>query len=193
MAEKKLSLFLGKVKDTAKNVAQKAKQAEKNVSTRAGAALTPGVRVAPGSKLSKPNIQHAPEAGKGSRMLLKEDLKNPDAVTKATLAGKGRRALAAVVFVPATATAVAHWLYDGEEYKTKSAAQKQKNKDAEAKAYEKNDFTWRENESLDEVVAKADKEKSKPKTANSSPLLVDILGDDDQETVYEKPCLICHL
>lgn len=137
MAEKKLSLFLGKVKDTAKNVATGAKQAEKNVSTRVGAALTPGVRVAPGSKLSKPNIQHAPEAGKGSRMLLKEDLKNPDAVTKATLAGKGRRALAAVVFVPATATAVAHWLYDGEEYKTKSAAQKQKNKDAEAKAYEK--------------------------------------------------------
>ena len=24
-------------------------------------------------------------------------------------------------------------------------------------------------------------------------LLVDILGDDDKETVYEKPCLICHL
>ena len=62
-----------------------------------------------------------------------------------------------------------------------------------AKAYEKNDFTWRENESLDEVVAKEDVEKSKPKTTNSSPLLVDILSDDDQEKVYEKPCLICHL
>jgi hypothetical protein len=62
-----------------------------------------------------------------------------------------------------------------------------------AKAYEKDDFTWRENESLDEAVAKSGVEKGKPKTSNSSPLLVDILGDDDQETVYEKPCLICHL
>jgi hypothetical protein len=62
-----------------------------------------------------------------------------------------------------------------------------------AKAYEKDDFTWRENESLDEAVAKAHVEKGKLKTANSSPLLVDILGDDDKETVYEKPCLICHL
>jgi len=62
-----------------------------------------------------------------------------------------------------------------------------------AKAYEKNDFTWRENESLDEAVSKTEAKKSKPKNTNSSPLLVDILGDDDKETVYEKPCLICHL
>ena len=62
-----------------------------------------------------------------------------------------------------------------------------------AKAYEKNDFTWREDETLDEAVAKPNVEKSKPINANSSPLLVDILGDDDKETIYEKPCLICHL
>ena len=133
MADKRASRVGRWVTDTAKDVAK----AEKNVSTRVGAGLTPGVRVAPGSKIKEPNIQYAPGAGKGSRMLPGENLKNPDAVTKATLRQKGRRALSAVVFVPATATAVAHWLYDGEEYKTKSAAQKQKNKDAEAKAYEK--------------------------------------------------------
>jgi len=62
-----------------------------------------------------------------------------------------------------------------------------------AKSYEKNDFTWREGESLDEVISKEDGKKSVSKNTNSSPLLVDILSDDDKETVYEKPCLICHL
>ena len=64
----------------------------------------------------------------------------------------------------------------------------------EAKKYEKDDFTWREDGKLEDIVKHDVVPKKKSKTnSNSSPLLVDILGDDDKETVYEKPCLICHL
>ena len=60
--------------------------------------------------------------------------------------------------------------------------------------YEKDDFTWREDGKLEDIVKHNVVPKEKNKTnSNSSPLLVDILGDDDKETVYEKPCLICHL
>ena len=62
-----------------------------------------------------------------------------------------------------------------------------------AKSYEKDDFTWREDGKLEDVVASPDAATPNKKTGNSSPLLVDILGDGDEETVYEKPCLICHL
>ena len=63
-----------------------------------------------------------------------------------------------------------------------------------AKSYEKDDFTWREDGNLEEVVNSPElKPKKNKKTNSSSPLLVDILTDNEQEDVYEKPCLICHL
>ena len=64
---------------------------------------------------------------------------------------------------------------------------------AKAKEYEKKDFTWRDDGKLDDVVLKEVQKTTSEKPSNSSPLLVDILSDDENETVYEKPCLICHL
>ena len=63
-----------------------------------------------------------------------------------------------------------------------------------AKQYEKDDFTWRQDGSLEDLLKRPDP-KPKPKSkSSSSPLLVDILGDKEiDEEVYEKPCLICHL
>ena len=46
---------------------------------------------------------------------------------------------------------------------------------------------------LEDIVAKEDNQSAPKNASNSSPLLVDILGDGDKETVYDKPCLICHL
>ena len=65
----------------------------------------------------------------------------------------------------------------------------------EAKQYEKDDFTWREDGSLEELInSPINGEKVKASSSqNSSPLLVDILNESDDEIVYEKPCLICHL
>ena len=63
-----------------------------------------------------------------------------------------------------------------------------------AKSYEKDDFTWRQDGKLEDVVDSADVvTKKNKKVGNSSPLLVDILSENDQDNVYEKPCLICHL
>ena len=62
-----------------------------------------------------------------------------------------------------------------------------------AKTYEKHDFTWRDDGKLDDVVLKEVQKATSEKPSNSSPLLVDILSDDENEMVYEKPCLICHL
>ena len=63
-----------------------------------------------------------------------------------------------------------------------------------AKSYEKDDFTWRQDGKLEDVVDSADVvTKQNKKVGNSSPLLVDILSENDQDNVYEKPCLICHL
>ena len=63
-----------------------------------------------------------------------------------------------------------------------------------AMEYEKDDFTWREDGPLKDVIQHSDViPKQAPKKTNTSPLLVDILSDDEKDTVYEKPCLICHL
>ncbi len=63
-----------------------------------------------------------------------------------------------------------------------------------AKEYEKDDFTWRKEGKLGDIIDIHDTPSKKAtKTTNPSPLLVDILSDEDQETIYEKPCLICHL
>ena len=65
----------------------------------------------------------------------------------------------------------------------------------EALNYEKDDFTWREDGSLEDLINSPIKDKKVKiyKKQNSSPLLVDILNESDDEIVYEKPCLICHL
>ena len=65
----------------------------------------------------------------------------------------------------------------------------------EAKKYEKDDFTWREDGTLEEVINSPinNEEIKVSQSQNSSPLLVDILNETDDEIVYEKPCLICHL
>ena len=64
-----------------------------------------------------------------------------------------------------------------------------------AKAYEKGDFTWRQDGNLDSIISQPDvKKKKNKKGPSSSPILMDILNEnEDQEEIYEKPCLICHL
>ena len=65
----------------------------------------------------------------------------------------------------------------------------------QAKKYEKDGFTWRQDMSLVELAEEADKiKKSKSRQGiGKSNLLVDVLDDDVDENNIEKPCLICHL